>query len=450
MQIVQIEGSRKPLFSWCPEVEQGAMDQITLISKLPYVEHCSLMPDAHFGMQMPIGGVVATNGIVVPNFVGVDIGCGMIAVKTSLTKDQFLDEAMKVRLHHSVCRGVPMGFSHNTVVRMNTLKNKLQQKVDYIFEKSKVHDSLKVLPDAEKAFWEQLGTLGGGNHFMEISYDEEGFIWIVIHSGSRNIGKKVGDYFNQLAKDQNSIWYSLVAPAFPELPTHFANSLEVEQYGNAIAKYQKDLEQMREIPFLPVNTPEGKAYLEWMDFALRFAYLNRAVMMSEVKGSIQHEFPNVDWEPEINIHHNYAAIENHFGKNVWVHRKGATSAKVGEIGVIPGSMGTATYITRGLGNPNSLMSCSHGAGRRKGRKAFNVEANTPEMMEAIKKSMEGIVHTKFGKETNKKGKETGMLDVSEAPQAYKDIEDVMANQVDLVKPIFKLWPLINWKDAGEE
>lgn len=417
MQVIQIEGSKKPLFSWCPSVEQGAMDQITLIAKLPFIEHCALMPDAHQGMQMPIGGVVACNNVVIPNFVGVDIGCGMIAVCTNLTKDQLDDEALRIKLHHSVSRGVPMGFSHNSQVRINTLKNRLQQKVDYIFDKSGVHDSLKVLSDAEKSLWEQLGTLGGGNHFMEISYDERGLVWIVIHSGSRNIGKKVGDYFNQLAKQQNENWFSV---------------------------------NTNDIPFLPTNTPEGKAYLDWMNFALRFAYLNRAVMMNEVKGSLQHEFPNVEFEPEINIHHNYAAIENHFGKNVWVHRKGATSAKQDEIGIIPGSMGTATYITKGLGNAQSLMSCSHGAGRRMGRKAFNIEANTPDMMEAIKRSMEGITHTKFGKETNKKGKETGMLDVSEAPQAYKDIEDVMGNQVDLVKPLRKLLPLINWKDAGDE
>lgn len=457
MQVIQIEGSRKPLFNWCPEVEQGAMDQITLIAKFPFVEHCSLMPDAHQGMMCPIGGVVACNGVVVPSWVGVDIGCGMIAVKTSLTKDQLMDEALRMRIHHSVCRGIPMGFSHNTVVRMNTLKRSLQNKVDYIFDKSGVHDSLKVLPDAEKALWEQLGTLGGGNHFVEVSYDESNMVWIVIHSGSRNIGKKVGDYFNELAKEQNSTWQSMVVPTLPKCPIELLASIsetvashEGKKYCAAIEKYNKDLEQMREIPFLPVNTSEGKAYLEWMDFALRFAYLNRAVMMGEVKNSLQHEFPTVEFESEINIHHNYAAIENHFGKNVWVHRKGATSAKDDETGIIPGSMGTATYITKGLGNTQSLMSCSHGAGRRKGRKAFNIEANTPEMMEAIRKSMEGITHTKFGKETNRKGKGTGMLDVSEAPQAYKDIEDVMANQTDLVKPIHKLLPLINWKDAGEE
>lgn len=450
MQLLDIKlNNNKPIFSWCPSAEQGAIDQISLIARFPFVEHVALMPDAHQGMMCPIGGVVACNGIVVPSWVGVDCGCGMIAVKTSLTKDQLSEEA-KVRLHHSVSRGVPMGFSHNTQVRMNTLSKRLGEKAAYIFAKSGVNDSLKVLPNVEKSFWEQLGTLGGGNHFMEIDYDDQGFVWIVIHSGSRNIGKKVGDYFNQLAKDQNSVWQSLVAPALPEMPAIVPANESVLKYCDAITKYKKDLEQMREIPFLPVNTPEGKAYLVWMDFALKFAYLNRAVMMNEVKNCLQHEFPTIDWEPEINIHHNYAAIENHFGKNVWVHRKGATSAKQDETGVIPGSMGTATYITKGLANPNSLMSCSHGAGRRKGRKAFNIEANTPEMMEAIKKAMEGVVHTRFGKETNRKGKETGMLDVAEAPQAYKDIEDVMANQVDLVKPIHKLLPLINWKDAGEE
>ena len=417
MQVIQIEGAKKPLFSWCPTVEQGAMDQITHIAKLPFVEHSALMPDAHFGMQMPIGGVVACNNIVVPNFVGVDIGCGMIAVKTNLTKDQLSDEEFRKRIHHSVSRGIPMGFSHNTQVRINTLKNKLQQKVEYLIGKAGINDSLKVLPDAEKSLWEQVGTLGGGNHFVELSYDETGMIWSVIHSGSRNIGKKVGDYFNELALEQNKLWYS------------------ADTGG---------------IPFLPVNTIEGKAYLSWMDFALRFAYLNRAIMMDEVKTDIMHEFPNVEFEPEINIHHNYASIESHFGKNYWVHRKGATSAKQDETGIIPGSMGTATYITKGLGNPQSLMSCSHGAGRRMGRKAFNTEANTPEMMATIQKSMEGITHTKFGKETNRKGKETGMLDVSEAPQAYKDIEEVMSLQADLVKPIHKLIPLINWKDAGGE
>lgn len=419
MQLLNIKlTNSKPVFSWCPNAEQGAIDQIEVISRIPFVEHIAIMPDTHQGMLCPIGGVVATNNIVVPSWVGVDCGCGMIAVKTSLTTDNLSDEALKIRLHHSVCRGVPMGFSHNTQVRINTLKKQLGQKVDYIFEKSGVNESLKVLPDAEKSIWEQLGTLGGGNHFLEINYDENKSIWIVIHSGSRNIGKKVGDYFNRLAQEQNEIWYS------------------VDTKG---------------IPFLPVNTSEGKAYLKWMDFALRFAYLNRAVMMNEVKGCLQHEFPmSIDWEPEINIHHNYAAIENHFGKNVWVHRKGATSAKLDETGIIPGSMGTATYITKGLGNEQSLMSCSHGAGRRMGRKAFNIEANTPEMMAEIQKSMEGITHTKFGKETNRKGKETGMLDVSEAPQAYKNIEDVMANQADLVKPIHKLLPLINWKDSSEE
>jgi len=417
MKILQVEGSKKPLFNWCPNVEQGALDQITSILKLPFVEHGSLMADAHLGMQMPIGGVVATNNVIVPNWVGVDEGCGMIAVKTNLTKSQLEDMDLRKRIHHSASRGVPMGFSHNTQKRMNTLRNRLQNKVNYIFDKTGIDnlDDFQVLKHAEKDLWSQLGTLGGGNHFMEVDYDEDDMIWIVIHSGSRNMGKKICEYFNRVAEEENKKWHS------------------IDTGG---------------IPFLPVNTPEGKGFLAWLDFALRFAYLNRAVMMNEVKEALLHEFPNVEFEPEINIHHNYVVIENHFGKNVWVHRKGATSAKLDETGIIPGSMGTATYITKGLGNTNSLMSCSHGAGRKMGRKAFNVQANTPEMMEKIKKSMEGIVYTKFAKETNRKRKETGNLDVSEASDAYKNIEDVMGNQTDLVKPIHRLLPYINWKDAG--
>ena len=417
MEMLNIKiGNGKPVFSWCKDIEDTAMKQIEVISTLPFVEHFSVMADCHMGMLCPIGGVIAANNIVVPSWVGVDIGCGVIAVKTNLTKSNIESVELRKKLHHSVHRGIPMGFSHNNIVQINILRNKLQSQVDDLISKSGIDNSLKVLSDVETALWEQLGTLGGGNHFCEVDYDESNRIWIVIHSGSRNIGKKIGDYFNKLAEEQNTNWHSI---------------------------------DTKKTPFLPVNTVEGKAYLAWMDFALRFAYLNRMVMMDEIIRSIRQEFLIVELEPTINIHHNYASLESHFGKNVWVHRKGATSAKQNEMGIIPGSMGTATYITKGLGNEQSLLSCSHGAGRKMGRKAFNIEANKPEMINDISKSMEGIVHTNFGKETNRKGKETGMLDFSEAPQAYKDIEDVMANQVDLVEPIHKLIPLINWKDAGD-
>jgi tRNA-splicing ligase RtcB len=339
----------------------------------------------------------------------------MIAIKTNLMKYQLDPVDIREKIHHSVQRGIPMGFHHNNEKRMDFIKITYGGEVIKLFSECDIEND-NVMGNVGDSVWSQLGTLGGGNHFLEISYDEDGFVWIVIHSGSRNIGKKIGDYFNKEAGIQNSLWHS------------------VDTGG---------------IPFLPVGSELGKEYIEWMHFALRFAYLNRSVMMNEVKSCLGYIFPTVEFEKEINIHHNYASEEQHFGKKVWVHRKGATYASFGTTGVIPGSMGAATYITRGLGNPESLHSCSHGAGRKMGRKAFNQIANTAENLADIEKSMEGVVHTAFSKETNRKGKETGLLDVSEAPQAYKDIEDVMANQVDLVRPVHKLLPMINWKDSGD-
>jgi len=241
----------------------------------------------------------------------------------------------------------------------------------------------------------------------------------MLHSGSRNIGKKVGDYFNEIALDLNRKWHS---------NTYMAKS--------------------KEIPFLPVELPVGKAYLAWMDMALRFAYLNRKVMLEEVKRNIKHEFPTVKFITEevasdasdgmINIHHNFSSLENHMGRNVWVHRKGATMAREGMTGIIPGSMGTASYIVRGLGNVKSLMSCSHGAGRKMGRMEFCRQMDGK--LNEVEESLEGVVHSKFS--TIERGKNKGKLDVSEAPGAYKNIEDVMVNQKDLVEPIVKLRPLI--------
>ena len=189
---------------------------------------------------------------------------------------------------------------------------------------------------------------------------------------------------------------------------------------------------------------------------LKFAYYNRVVMLEEIYRNLEHYFPHIqnttgtiNGENFINIHHNYASLESHMGKNVWIHRKGATQATDKTIGVIPGSQGSFSYIVKGLGKKEALCSCSHGAGRRMGRKAFNEEYNTPEKLKEIEETMRGITHTKFGKATNRKGKELGMLDISEAPQAYKDIQSVMDNQKDLVECLFRLEPLINWKDSGD-
>jgi len=418
VQIIEVAGSKKPIFSWCPGIEQGALDQMIALAKLPFVEHCALMPDAHLGSLMPIGGVLATSGVIIPMAVGSDCGCGVYVIKTSLKKSDIIDVELRKKIHASVERGVPMGFSKNSSDRVKFLKTHYGTKIQYILEKTDVLNcKSQMVSNLEEAIYLQLGTLGSGNHFLSVEHDENDNVWLMTHSGSRNLGKRVGDYFDSLAKENNEKWYS-VSP----------------------------------MPFLPTNTEMGKDYLTWMDFSLRFAFLNRQVMIDEMKKDIQHILPNTTFDEgsAINIHHNYASLEHYFGKNLWIHRKGAVLASKGNKGIIPGSMATASYIVEGLGNTDSLNSSSHGAGRTKGRKAFNVEMNNEKGIKEVLDAMEGVVYSSFGKATSRKGKDLGMLDLSEAPQAYKSIENVMQDQADLVKPIHKLMPLINWKDVGEE
>jgi tRNA-splicing ligase RtcB len=214
MEVIQVEGARKPIFSWCPvsTLEENARKQMEVIARLPFVEHTALMPDTHLGNSMCIGGVVATNDTLIPNFTGSDGGCGVGAIKTTITKDQIMDVELRKRIYHSVCRGIPMGFSHNTQKRVQELERKYKSKIDYIWEKSKIKDvcdTYQVLKDPEKAFLEQGGSLGSGNHFASMDYDEEGNIWIMVHSGSRNIGKRLCDYFNELAMHKMKQWHSI-------------------------------------------------------------------------------------------------------------------------------------------------------------------------------------------------------------------------------------------------
>jgi len=420
MQIIPIINGGKPIFSWCPDIEESALNQMVTLAKLPFVEHCALMPDAHMGMSMPIGGVIATNSVIIPNAVGVDIGCGMAAFRTNLTLADI--KGKEEILHHAIERSIPMGFSHNTDARRKEMEQIYSEKIHYVLDKElPLNTNYFKIADLND-FFSQIGSLGGGNHFLEIQYDETETVWVMVHSGSRNIGKKTCDHFNKIAFNLNEKWYS--------------NST---------------------IPFLPVTSNEGKEYIGWMNICLSFAFYNRKAMLDDIKRNMLHYFPHIEVTTKsicgddiLNIHHNYASLENHFGKNVWVHRKGATLASDKTIGIIPGSMGTCSYIVQGLGNEKSLKSCSHGSGRKMGRMDFNRQYNTEEKLKEIKNSMTGVFHTKFGRSVSRKGKDTGMLDVSEAPQAYKDIEDVIKNESDLVKVLFKLRPIINWKDAGEE
>jgi tRNA-splicing ligase RtcB len=336
----------------------------------------------------------------------------MCTVKTSLKASDF-SMAARWRYLDDIEKRIPVGFSHNDGHRKGLLESTMEDKVLYDIERSGV-DKAEATPleAPEDAYFSQMGTLGGGNHMAELDVDGDGNVWMLIHSGSRNIGKRVCDYFNEKAIRLNRKYHSSV----PE-----------------------------DIAFLPTDSQEGADYIRWMEFALAFAFRNRQLMLAEMQGALESAFPGTTFEKPINIHHNYASLERHFGQDLWVHRKGATLAAAGTMGIIPGSMGTATYVVRGLGNPKSLNSCSHGAGRKFGRQEFNKANNTEEALAAIEKAMEGVVYRKYKKDVNRKGKETGMIDVSECPFAYKDIDLVLHSQQDLVEPIVRMTPIVVMK-----
>lgn len=375
---------RIPIKLWADRIDENAMVQAEDLASLPFAyHHIALMPDVHCGLGMPIGGVLVTKGVVVPNAVGVDIGCGMCAVKSSLRVEEVNRKSLS-KVVELIKERVPVGMEHHAHLCDESL---LPQGYDV--------EKLPYVKTQLTAARHQLGTLGGGNHFMEIQKSKEGDVWMMIHSGSRNVGKRVADHYGKIAKRLNAMWYSCTVEG---------------------------------LEFLPIETAEAKAYWNEMLWCVDFALCNRRAMMDAMCESLSSVFPHVEFEPMINIAHNYAAWENHFGRDVIVHRKGATRAYNGEIGIIPGSQGSKSYIVQGLGNPESFMSCSHGAGRVLGRREA---CNVLDLKKEIRRmNAKGIIHGIS---------ERRHLD--EAPSAYKDIDTVMANQVDLVKPIVQLSPL---------
>lgn len=385
MKWVNTDG-KIPIKSWCADVDDKAMDQAVVLSNHPAAfHHVALMPDCHVGYGLPIGGVVALKNAISPNFVGVDIGCGMVAVKTTLTE---IDEESIKKVLHQASRDIPVGFNHH--------------KEDQAWVGFDCAPDIPIVQQELKSARRQIGTLGGGNHFAEIQMGDDRHVWIMLHSGSRNIGYKIAKHYNKLAIGLCEQWHSDIPPA---------------KGDDSVA-------------FLPTDSNEGLEYIAAMTFALEFAAESRLSMMS----SVLEEFKKITGGDEIqtiNIHHNFAGLEHHFGKDVWVHRKGATQAREGMLGIIPGSMGTSSYIVRGLGNPESFESCSHGAGRSSGRAEF-CRTHT---VEECEKDMDGIVFGGWGK-TRK-----GTLDISEAPKAYKDIDEVIAAESDLVEVVVKLRPL---------
>lgn len=381
---MKIIDSKIPIKMWLNDIEEGALKQAKHLSNLPFAfHHIAIMPDSHQGYGMPIGGVLATKDVIIPNAVGVDIGCGMCAVKTSLTD---IDTETLKKIMGEIRKVVPVGFNKHKESQLMDWEGKLEGEIPTI--------CMENWENASKS----LGTLGGGNHFIEIQQGDDGHIWIMIHSGSRNFGLKVAEYYNKLAIEFNKQWYSEVSSKV-------------------------------ELAFLPLDTTAGRDYIDEMNYCLEFALANRTLMMDRIKEIFRNsQILDIDFEPMINIAHNYARLENHFGENVVVHRKGATSAKKGEKGIIPGSQGTCSYIVEGLGNKESFESCSHGAGRKMSRTKAKTELNLEDEISILDK--QGIIHGI-----------RSVKDLDEAPSAYKNIDEVMENQKDLVKILVKLIPL---------
>jgi tRNA-splicing ligase RtcB len=402
MQVIDA-GNGKIIKAWHDgvKVDENTVEQLKLVAQLPFVYRwVASMPDAHWGNGSAIGTVLPTLGAIVPSAVGVDIGCGMIAVNTGLRREDFQSLAIGLSgLREHIEKAVPCGRSNNGAAGdcgawerektpqhiLDCWKEAFREEYEEIIAKH---------PGAQaKNTYNQLGTLGTGNHFIELSTTEAGEVWIVLHSGSRGLGNKIGSYFTNLAKEQCEKW-------FVQLPDP-------------------------NLAYLPANTQEFKDYLEAVHFAQRFALRNREIMLQVVIATVMNVtgkdivYANSD---AINCHHNYVAWERHYGKNVLVTRKGAVRAQDGDKGIIPGSMGARTYIVSGLGNREAFCSCSHGAGRSMGRKE-------------AERTFSVIQHcaATAGVECNKDART-----LDETPAAYKDIEDVMRAQADLVTPIVAL------------
>ncbi len=372
---------RVPILLWTEDCDEATLAQLRALASAPYVEHhVAAMADAHVGLGATIGSVFATRNALVPNAVGVDIGCGMCAVRTSLWA-RSLSRADREAIVAAIYGRVPVGFDGHP---------RPQDWEGFAYE-SPVKKLNHVIQTDGRT---KLGTLGGGNHFIELQEDPEGRVWVMIHSGSRHAGLKIAEHYASIARAQND--------------------QRAEPAG-------------RDLEYLPMDAQEGQDYLSDMRWALGYAFENRRRMMEAVLdllGQMPVQEPFTHGEL-INIHHNYADREEHFGEPLWVHRKGATLATGETVGIIPGSMGTNSYIVQGLGNPMSFTSSSHGAGRVMGRR----EAKRRLSLEEVRRSMEHVVAP------------LSHATLDEAPQAYKNIEDVMANQVDLVAPLVRLRPL---------
>jgi RNA-splicing ligase RtcB len=380
----------KKLLVWSDEIEPQALAQAERTSRLPFVTgHVALMPDAHFGKGACVGSVIPTAGAIIPAAVGVDIGCGMVAVQTHQTAAALPDSLDRL-MHLTEARipaGVGEGHDHRTDAALAWFAG---------------HERTDFDAKQEQTTVTQFGTLGSGNHFVEVCTDESDGVWLVLHSGSRGIG-------NRLAQRHIKVAQRLAETYFIPL-------------------------EDPDLAFLPQSTPEFKAYIDDLMWAQAYAAANREQMMDELVRSLAEVFgltPDAVEADRINCHHNYTATEHHHGRDLWITRKGAIRAGLGDRGVIPGSMGTRSYIVHGLGSAASYESCSHGAGRRMSRR----EARRNLTVDSLTDAMGGRVWNDDRAEDL----------IDEHPSAYKDIDTVMANQSDLVAVDHTLTQVFNYK-----
>lgn len=386
-----------PIFGWTEglPIEETAMQQLKNVASLPFIhKHIAVMPDVHMGYGATVGSVIPTVGAIIPAAVGVDIGCGMMAVRTNISAKDLPDNLLAIRT--DIEAAVPHGRTDDggandrgawgyVTTASDSVMQEMMPRLQQIVEKH---------PKIEKAAIRSplhLGTLGTGNHFIELCLDESQNVWIMLHSGSRGIGNRIGSYFIELAKQDMKTWFINVP--------------------------DKDL------GYFPEGTKHFDDYVEGVHWAQTFAMKNRELMMQATIDALKIYFPHLETNIEaVNCHHNYVQKERHYGANVWLTRKGAVSAREGQLGIIPGSMGAKSFIVRGKGNHEAFNSCSHGAGRVMSR------------TEASKKiSLEQHIADTAGVECRK---DIDVLD--ESPKAYKDIEKVMAAQSDLVEIVHTL------------
>jgi len=384
-----ITEGRLPVKIWTDEVEPHARQQLVNLSTLPFIyRHVAAMPDVHSGIGATIGSVIATQNAIIPAAVGVDIGCGMIACRLSLEAND-LSEVLLKKVYDQINRDVPVGREQHKEDRALTdyalpFGTQLQRMTDK-------HPKLLKSFGKSSDWVRQMGSLGGGNHFIELCLDESNRIWVMLHSGSRGIGNAIGSYFIELARKDMERWMI-------NLPD-------------------------RDLAYFPEGTDHFDDYSEAVHWAQDYAYANRQAMLDLILAALARHLPAFQVTAEaVNCHHNYVTRENHYGANVWITRKGAIRARAGDLGIIPGSMGAKSFIVRGKGNPESFCSCSHGAGRKMSRTAAEKAFTTADLA----RQTEGVVCRK----------DKGVID--EIPGAYKDIDEVMTNQEDLVEVVHTL------------